>query len=187
MKRATNNKKIIIDNGRFIGITLGYDFTPEHEGGIEKLRRIFKVNDSDVGVERYNTKNGDAVVMAIHDNGKLAILKTKTTSYWQDVYSKIGVQKSFKEMLNSEINISSTTMFEKEAVFSQVFLETAWSDSDFGIITHVEYIKELYDAFKRNDIVITSVKHSNNCLNGTSLTLCIASRLSQDDKQKFLN
>ena len=41
MRRTHNNKKIILDqenNNQFIGISLGYDFTAEHEWGIDRIR-----------------------------------------------------------------------------------------------------------------------------------------------------
>ena len=46
MRRAVNDYYFIIDEDEFIGVSLGYDFTSEHEWGIKDMKRIFGTPES---------------------------------------------------------------------------------------------------------------------------------------------
>lgn len=43
MRKASQDNGLIVEDGKLIGIALGYDYCAEHEWGIEELRRICEI------------------------------------------------------------------------------------------------------------------------------------------------
>jgi hypothetical protein len=41
MRRASNDYKLIIIDGVFVGVCLGYDYTAEHEHGYDQIKNSF--------------------------------------------------------------------------------------------------------------------------------------------------
>jgi hypothetical protein len=60
MRRASSNVHFIIDdNKNFFGVSLGYDFTAEHEWGISRMKRYFGIDSKEMGIKSRTITKGE--------------------------------------------------------------------------------------------------------------------------------
>lgn len=167
MRQAYNNVKVIIEDDIFLGISLGYDYAAEHEWGIEDMRRRLGIDDTKLGVEGRRITNPTHITL-LEDNN--------TTLITSRPNSDNTLEGSLWVFRGYDLN-------EKE-----VF--TAWNSEAFAVASNKtevrEYIRQLFDAAKKNDVIIGFVKE-NSAFKGTSMCLLIESALPQDIRDTFYN
>ena len=169
MRRGYSNSKFIEEGDTFYGISLGSDFTAEHEWGTETLQRKLGVNKEKKGLAgRLISTKDNTVIFMIENND--AILITKHWSYSDDRNKEL----TFKELLNRELIIYK----ENE------YLATAWDDSSFGIHVkgeeNIVKLEKLYNAFKTNNVALTYIKSDISAFSNSSLSLLIADQLPKE-------
>ena len=165
MRRGHSNSKLIEEKETFYGISLGYDFCAEHEWGIEKLKNKLGIDNNKMGIDgRKITKKDTAVVFL--KEGDEAVLITKPWSFNDKKYT-------FKELINRDLSL-----YDKEE------LATAWDGDSFGIHVkgdkNVNKLENIYEAFKKNDIAIASIKGDIPAFSNSSLSVLIASNLPKE-------
>jgi hypothetical protein len=164
MRRAFDKVKLLGDGDVFYGISLGYDFCAEHEWGIEKMRRKFGIDNSNVGVDGRTITKG--TVLFKEDDG-LCVLTSYRPYSLKDDYTA-------KDILAYDI----------PTVANQKDIETAWDESDFCIATKNKdmfgYLKELYNAFQTQNIVISFLSPSIPAFENASLSVLIRDRLPKE-------
>jgi len=162
MRKGVYNVKIIEENNVFIGISLGSDFVAEHEWGIRGIKTKLKIDSTKIGIEGRKIHDHSNVVY--FEKNELAILRT-VDSY------ELNEIKSFSDCL---------TRFLLQIPFNKDNITCTWDKDDFGIIANKKYVKELYDAFKVNDICVCKINSKSNAFANTSLSILIASRIPKD-------
>lgn len=190
MRRASSDQKIVVnkDGNVFIGISLGYDYCSEHEWGYVGIKNKYGIPESDKtnkGVKcRTITKGGDEVIYKV--SGKYALLITKSyrmkgdESFDDLVPTDIkGYKSSIKFMMEDNEHREEGKKYDP--------IVTAWDERGFCIIVkgneQIEWLKQLYDAFKDNNIVVASVNLlPSNPFSNTSLAIAIADKLPKDVK-----
>jgi hypothetical protein len=186
MRKATQDKGIIVIDGQFIGISLGRDYCAEHEWGIKELRSRFGLREGNIkcmGIEnRLITKNVDNMVFLeeIKKKQKFAILYTGYTYRTLEETQKDIPRdlKNYKEDIafNEDYYKRNPPREPKDPI------ACAWDESSFGIgvmgETAVGYLKELYQAFQEKNVVITFINlMPGNPFSNVSLSLLIADRI----------
>lgn len=168
MRRAYNNKSILVENGEFYGISLGYDFCAEHEWGIDGIKRKFGMDDKLMGAEARKMSKGSVF---FKEDDKLSVLTT------EEPYKGFDKLEDVKGLLNYDI----------QHMYSD--FETAWCESGFCIATsnpeNFPYFRELKEAFDNNNIVIASVGKML-AFENLSLCLLIYDKLPQETKDAML-
>jgi len=74
MRRASQGSELIYnDDGTFLGVNCGWDFTSEHEWGIKNLEAAFGIDREAIGSDRYKTtcNPGGILYQEEHENGYL--------------------------------------------------------------------------------------------------------------------
>lgn len=186
MRKACNNEGLIVENDKFIGISLGYDYCAEHEWGIEGITRDFGIPKSDkanMGVESRSITKMPKMYFKeeTHKKKKYAILFTGYS--WRDDNSDAEVPSELKNYVkdltwNEEYNTKHPDR-DKDNVL------TAWDSKSFGVAVmgdkEVEYLKELHQAFLDNNVAIAVVNlRARNPFAGSSLSLLIKSKIPQE-------
>ncbi len=162
MRRAFKNKEFIVDGDVFYGISLGWDFVSEHEWGIKNMSRKFGIDTKKLGVEgRKITKS----TIFYKEDENLSVLTS---------YEPYKLPKNYK----------AVNLLSHDIVNMYHDLETAWDESDFCIATknkeHFKYLRELNEAFKNNNIVITFLKSEVKVFSNASLSILILDKLPQE-------
>lgn len=196
MRKASQDYGIIVEDGKFIGIALGYDYCAEHEWGIEEIRRICEIpisSKKNMGIKsRTITKVPPLVFkeeVVKRDTKRIkknsyAILYTGST--WrtpeqQHEYTPHAFE-NYKESLNwnAEWNAKHPdTRGDKDNII------TAWSGSGFGIAVmgekEVEWLKELKTAIEEKKLTIAVANlRAKNPFAGSSLCLMITDRIPRE-------
>ena len=164
MRRAYQNNKFIVDDGTFYGVSLGYDFTAEHEWGIEEMQNKFGIKKDEMGVAGRKINKGE--VFFKEDNGLCVLTSHKAYGLKEDYTAK--------NILAHDIGHFS----------SESDVECAWDESDFCVATEnpdcFKYVRELYEAFLNNNIVITFLAPTLAAFENASLSLMIYDRLPKE-------
>lgn len=172
MRRGNQGKTVIRleDEKTLLGVNLGADFTAEHEWGIEKLRRIYGIDNQLDGIK------GRLISQAPADRilrGEVRFGKPKAT--WHALVS-------FASPYHKEHN----TTLDKELIdrleltpYGDDEIHGAWDESSFGILTKDELvIGELSEAIDRLDLCIAILGAlKGNPFSRPGLCLLIASRI----------
>lgn len=199
MRKASHDNGFIVDEGKFIGIALGYDYCAEHEWGIKGIKQMCGIPDANrknMGVKnRTITKvpplefREEVVTRETKTKkkGKYAILYTERRMLWQSVSDdkKDNLPHCFtnwKEDIkwNAEWNANHPdTRDDKDDII------TAWDEGSFGVAVfgekEVEWLKELKTAIeeKRLTIAVANLRVKNPFA-GSSLCLMITDRIPQE-------
>lgn len=156
MRKAFHNVSYIIDEDKFIGVSLGYDYCAEHEWGIKGIRRKFGMDNTKVGIDARTITKGNVLYF---ENGDVAILRTEG---WSEI-------KSFDDAIPYDFKNKSLT----------TDLLSAWCEDDFCVMGNKEYIKQLKDAFDKYDIAFAKIS-DHEAFGGTSLSILIKSNLPDE-------
>lgn len=182
MRQGYNNK-IILFNEQRIGINLGADYCAEHEWGIEGIKESFLVGRNFSFFEKMwmffsgkkPKKYGlDRRIISCCPKNLFWFEKINASSseiekkLFSGLYFYVGMQTPPKRLLTDFVRFDES-------------LVTGWSDNGFYIassnIEEIEYIKLLFDNFKKKNIVIYL---GNNALpfENKGLIIAIADKLS---------
>jgi hypothetical protein len=196
MRKASQDNGLIVVEGKFIGIALGYDYCAEHEWGIKELKRMCGIPDSTkktMGViSRTITKVPSLVFKeeVVKRNttkvkkGKYAILYTGNrwhTKEENETYVPRDLKNYIQDLTWNEKWYSEhpSTRGDKDNII------TAWDGGSFGVAVmgeqEVEWLKELKVAIeeKRLTIAVANLR-AKNPFAGSSLCLMITDRIPQE-------
>ncbi len=188
MRRASQDNGLIVDEGKFIGVALGYDYCAEHEWGIKDLKRTCGMPEAtkqNAGIKnRTITKVPPFMfIEETYKKRKVAILYTGQSWYEKKQFENLPHDlKNWKEDLiwNEKWNKDHpSTRGDKDNII------TAWDGSSFGVAVmgdkEVEYLKELKTAIEEKRLTIAVVDlRVKNPFAGSSLCLLITDRVPQE-------
>jgi hypothetical protein len=208
MRKAFSSYGILMDEDKFIGISLGYDFCAEHEWGIDDLKRKFGIPEpskKNMGIaSRTITKCPKSLVFREESdkNGKYAVLLTAYED-WNGVIREelprdlANYKEDFKWRFREEKKFRTTNSGKKVPIKPDpnkkkeepVF--TAWDGGSFGVAVmgekEVGYLRELYDAFQKNNVSIARINMDGvNPFSNASLSLLITDRLPKFATDGFM-
>lgn len=192
MRKASQDNGLIVENDKFIGVALGYDYCAEHEWGIEDLKRMCGMPDAsrkNMGVSNRTITKVPPFVFKeeTHKKRNFAILFTGRQWRTQEENSNYLPHdlKNWKEDLiwNEDWNKRHPdTRFDKDNII------TAWDGGSFGVAVmgekEIEWLKELKTAIeeKRLTIAVANLR-AKNPFAGSSLCLMITDRIPQETKE----
>jgi hypothetical protein len=191
MRRAYQDYGFIIENDKFIGVSLGFDFCAEHECGISRLKDEFglplKKIKKNLGIKSRKINEVPDSLKFRKDSNKTAVmwianwfsdeLPPDLEDYEEKIKSTLETDRKFsedwKKRHGSEYHSSS-----KEPMIS------AWDDKSFGIAVYGEketqWLQELYNKIKKKNVAIASLNISgDNPFANASLSIVIVNRLPQ--------
>lgn len=175
--RKGNHNTLIEQDGEFVGVNLGWDFTAEHEWGIEKLTGNFGISGVQNGL--FNKRLGiDArQVTKISPHLRLHVKGNFTYLISYHSYGKdVGVKRELDRVIDAHWKT-----WKKDQ--PEITLQTAWDSNTFGVATQGKegrkHLKELFNAFLNNDAAIT-FGYPGSPFGNTGLLLLIVSKLSQE-------
>jgi hypothetical protein len=186
MRKASQDYGLIIDDDKFIGIALGYDFTAEHEWGIQDLRTLCGIPEASkksIGVKsRTITKVPPLVFQETTKKGmKFAILYTGNKWHTQEENEKYlpGEMKNYVDDLiwnEKWYKEHPSTRSDKDNII------TAWDGGSFGVAVmgdkEVGYLKELKEEIEKKNLTIAVANlREANPFAGSSLCLLITDRI----------
>jgi hypothetical protein len=172
MRRSHFQRSFIEENNQFYGVSLGWDFTSEHEWGIKQMKSKFGITnkktnflgiEKDVlGIEARQITRGEVFFA---ENDELCVLTSSKGYSTLDEFTP-------KDILAHDINYIVND------------LECAWDESDFCIATknkdNFPKLRELYEAFKNKNIVISFLKSELNPFSNSSLSILIKDKLPKE-------
>jgi len=196
MRKASQDNGLIVDDGKFLGIALGYDYCAEHEWGIKDLKRMCGIPDAskkNMGVKNRTitivpsivfkeevvtraTKNKKKAKYAILYTGNKWHSQEENEQYVPRDLKNFIEDLSWNEKWNTE---HPSTRGDKDNII------TAWDGGSFGVAVmgdnEVEWLKELKTAIeeKRLTIAVANLR-VNNPFAGSSLCLMITDRIPQE-------
>lgn len=163
MRRAYNNVYVIKDDNTFYGVSLGYDFCAEHEWGTQRMKTKFGIDTNKMGVEGRSITKGEVMFM---NDGKTCVLTSrKPWSSW--------------ETPKENITVSDLLPYDLKNLYKDI--ESAWDEGDFCIVTKdktlFNFMEELNEAFKNNNIVIGVINSELLSFANASLSILIKDKL----------
>lgn len=169
MRRGYNNNKPIIEDNVFYGVSLGWDYCAEHEWGNNGMRSKFGIKKDKLGIEGRKITAGNVL---FKEDDNLCVL----TSY---------KPYSLKE------NYQPTDILSHDIKGMYHDFETAWDENDFCIATkdksHFPYLRELYEAFQKKNVVIAYMKSDIPAFSNSSLCVLIADKLPKEVLDEMYN
>lgn len=195
MRKASQDNGLILEDGKFIGIALGYDYCAEHEWGIKELKRLCGIPDSskkNMGVKNRSITIVPPLVF------KEDVVKRGTKNLKKDKYAILYVERQMSWRTEEENNEHLPHVFENwkqdltwygkwnadnpNTRGNKDNISTAWDSGSFGVAVmgekEVEWLKELKTAIeeKRLTIAVVNLK-AVNPFAGSSLCLLITDRI----------
>jgi hypothetical protein len=189
MRKASQDNGIIVEEGKFIGIALGYDYCAEHEWGIKDLKRICGMPEAskrNMGVANRTITKVPLIVFKEESvekgtknlmKGRYAILYTGVQ--WR---SKEENEASIPhDLRNWKENLSWNAWWNAEHPDTRGDKDniiTAWDGGSFGVAVfgdkEVEWLKELKTAIEEKSLTIAVANlRAKNPFAGSSLCLLI--------------
>jgi len=198
MRKATSNYSILVNGDEFVGISLGADFTSEHEWGIKGIREEFGIPESSkktMGIKSRTISKCPETLLFKRDKNSAVLWVA-----YEDWYPKKGIRQELPtEIANYKDNIKwEKEWYERNLKESEKSkkkdkyvpekkdpLVTAWDEKTFGIgvvgETEADWLEFLYKQFQNKNIAIAMMNMSpNNPFSNSSLTLAILDRLPQE-------
>ena len=163
MRRA-NDSKFWIEEGILIGLSLGADFTSEHEWGIAGIKKLFGINpkDTDFGLCRRKIASVPKSPIFGWTKGKMP---GSEGLYLVDTWD--NKVPDFSQ--NSELYTSRCS------------LACAWDEGEFGVFStdpaEKAKLRIIYDAFQSGDGAV--YLGGGAIFQNAGLVLCIASKLPE--------
>ena len=196
MRKASQDNGILVEDGKFIGIALGYDYCSEHEWGIKGIKRTCGIPDSskkNMGVANRSITVVPPLVF------KEETVKRATTKLMKGNYALLYTGISWKTKEENEKYVPHdfnnymedlswnakwnaehpSTRGKKDNII------TAWDESGFGVAVFGEkevlWLKQLKTAIeeKRLTIAVANLR-AKNPFAGSSLCLMITDRIPQE-------
>jgi hypothetical protein len=189
MRKASQDNGLIINDDKFIGIALGYDYCAEHEWGIKDLKRICEMPEAskkNMGIKNRTITKCPPLVFReeTHKNKKFAILYSSSSSWQTQEELEKYLPDDFKNWTDDLIWNEKWNTEHPSTRGDKDNISTAWDGGSFGVAAvgdkEVEYLKELYEALRKCNIVIAVANlREKNPFAGSSLCLLIADRVPQ--------
>lgn len=202
--RRGNDNSLLVEDGKFIGVCLGADYTSEHEWGIKKTYRDFGVVDvltetgilQTLGIKEKSKKLYGLDKRVIRQVPEGLFYKEFDTPNkdtflmywpisWGDKRNELPMEDIEKWF---ELNIwepYTARTKGKKKIAEEVkpdALATSWDDGSWGIHTRGEesrkLLKELYEAILNKDCAI--FLGGGHVFKNAGLSICIASRLPEE-------
>jgi hypothetical protein len=170
-------------DGKMIGVSLGADFTAEHEHGIGDLKlglgidgaaRSFYTQEEPLfkrppGIQRRKISKHDMVKLYEHE-GLVALIGERPGWHllFDEYVKKHGMTKAMKEKLPLDLR-----------GFSAQTLAAAWDEGSFGLLGSGEdgkRLKELAEAFQKDNVAVW-IGGSLMAFDNGGLILCIVDRI----------
>lgn len=189
MRRAYNDNGLILIAEKFVGIALGYDYCSEHEWGIKRINEMFgipKSNKDNMGVKnRTITKYSPIFFIEKKVNKINYALLYVGNEFYNDERNLLNPPSELNNFVkdlkaNAKYNLNHIGDGKKDNII------TAWDGKSFGVAVmgnvEVEYLRELYQAFKSGCNVTIAVANLrvNNPFSGSSLCLLITDKIPQE-------
>jgi len=173
--RRSNDSKFWIEDGVLIGLSLGADFTSEHEWGIKKIKNLFGINlkDTDFGLSRRKITRVPASPDFGWTNGRMP--GSIGFYLWNTWDGKAPDFSNESELYTSSFRGSAHT------------LACAWDEGSFGVfstdLVEQAQLRSIYESLLSGDGAI--FLGGGGVLQNASLVLCIASKLPSKVTQKW--
>lgn len=199
MRKAFNDYGIIVDDGKFIGIALGYDYCSEHEWGISGIKRVCGIPESSrkcMGIDNRTIRKVPEIKFSeVNVNrttknlmkGKYAILYVERASMWKsdEVSDDDNLPYVFNNWRQDLTWNHKWNQKQDNPKNKKDNIITAWDEDSFGVAVmgekEVQYLKELKEAIETKNFSIASANfRAVNPFAGTSLCLLIRDRIPQD-------
>lgn len=168
MRRAFQNKKLLVENEVFLGVSLGWDYCAEHEWGIEKMRNHFGIDKSKMGVDSRTISKGEVL---FKEDKNLCVFTSR---------KPYGLKDDYKAQ-----DLLSYEMKGRDGYD----LECAWDEGDFCISTTKKetfhLLRELYEAFQKYNGVICFMKSELPVFCNSSLCVLIKDRIPEKAKEEM--
>jgi hypothetical protein len=170
MRQGRDNEILMVD-GKLIGVNLGADHTAEHEWGIKDICQYYCIDDSAMGLGKRIITNGPGTI----NGGYFRFVedepinkKGKWSGMYLDRYSK--------------------EFYVGNYVYANSDFVTCWDSKSFAAIstdkTKVSQLKEIFEAFKSNDIAIWL--GGGGVFKNAGLCIGIASRIPKQATDAWL-
>jgi hypothetical protein len=182
--RRGNKPDVIVDDKEFlVGFDLSADYCSEHEWGLKFLDVFGSGNPKKLGIDRRKiTKfpkakfDPDSFYTPRIVEFFEREVKGETTAYLIFDYGR-----NISHIKNGEGMIRELTI----GGHSETGVAAAWDGESFGIATtdHIDELKELFEAFKKKDIVIGLF--GGHVFSNAGLKILIASRISDEIKKEW--
>lgn len=168
LQRGIRNAGVIRGEHLF-GIAFGFDFCAEHECGIKPMREFLGMDTSKIGLDGRTISNHSTIIYK-EDTANDKALITLANKY--DFKSEN--EKTFEQLL--PVRYYNYPDMDK--------VESFWKEDRFTVIGNLSIIKEMYDAFLKNDIVLAGLNHEQCKAHPAfdqkaSLTILIKSRIPE--------
>ena len=196
MRKATQDNGLIVDEGKFIGIALGYDYCAEHEWGIKDLKRTCGMTDvsrKNMGVKNRTITTVPLIVF------KEEVVKRATKKKKKGSYAMLYTGTSWRSQAENEENVPRDLRnYIEDLTWNEEWktkhpssrgdndnIITAWDGGSFGVAVmgekEVEWLRELKTAIeeKRLTIAVANLR-AKNPFAGSSLCLMITDRIPQE-------
>lgn len=189
--RRGSKPDFIKNNSEIVGINLSCDFCSEHEWGIKDLKRSFNTP----------TQNEVLTHQGIYDDSIVGLKARKIQTYptkkndWNKFLQYFNIDDihylifdhSMDHYIVKKEHPSELKMFKHYNDKEEPILATAWDGDSFGIAVRVdanskkysEFLDDLNEAFKKNDIVIT-FGGKESIFGNSGLVILIASKIPQE-------
>lgn len=189
MKPALRDTTLVFDETtkKFMGVNLGWDYTAEHEWGINGIKQAFGITDiiqpKRKGLFNKSTKLYGLDRLAIHTIPENFIMFDVVHS--KQKYTVLTYMFNKQNLIFNDSGTLKSSEFNKFPFPLWLFDSkkqnaiAAWDYNYFAVCTKFDnkkYLQELYDAFMKLDVVIY-VGGSNNPFSNGGLMLMIKSNL----------
>lgn len=177
MRKAFSDVDFIEDEGKLVGVCLGYDYCAEHEWGIKGIKRSLGIWSGDpktekkvFGFKRHKITNGSSVKWF-----ETTVKKKKfygISNYSSNWRKEEEVLKYLKEFISSYD-------LEKE-------LHSAWDENAFVFWSpNKQRMKILFDAFQNTNILYGMHK-SNNPFAGSGLIFMLGDYVTEEEEKEVI-
>lgn len=189
MRRAYQDYGFIIENEKFLGVSLGFDFCAEHEWGTDDMKRVLQIPElsrKTAGIKsRTISVKKPENIFFYKEDGLFTWLYMGKKWPWDEVaedrmptYCLKTDELNWVEKDNKRIVKENSQEKQREMII------TAWDSHEFGMIVkgkkEREMIKELYEAILKSDCAISYLSLSgNNPFSRSSLSVLIISKLDE--------
>ena len=174
MRKGISDADLIeAPGGKVIGVCLGYDFTAEHEFGIERLQRDFGLDiENELGFEARKNNIVPPGLEYLSDKKNSALAYSRYFTY---DYNESSREERLRSLMNGELAPRCGKDFA-----------SAWDEESFGINAKGrdsrKIVDGLYKAIKNNDCVITLQKPSTPFSN-PGLSLLVYSLIPENYRE----
>jgi hypothetical protein len=167
MRKSFHNVKLLVHDDVFFGVSLGYDFTSEHEWGTKRMKTKFGIDSSKMGLEGRMITKGE--VYTVSENGNYLLTSSKP---WR-----------------KESDFTLDDLLPMDLKYMDKDVNCAWDESDFCVVLRnpeeFKYLTELEKAFKDKNVAIAYIQSEIPAFSNSSLCLLIADKLPKEITQQM--